>query len=131
MATAAIPLDIDNHRIPEPKPAADQEGNHRLQRLERSAVTTDKNRQIGCRHIENQLALVAFVLIDGRVVSIEMSKNGTHDGNSCVGNGIELIVGQLLSSLIALGNLGELANNPIGCLFGRLFNQFLTHGKLQ
>lgn len=131
MAAAPIPLDIDNHRIPESKLAADQKGNHRLQRLERSTMTTDKDRQIRCRHIENQLALVTLVLVDGRVVSIEMSENGAHDGNSSVGNGIELIVGQLLSSLIALGNLGELTYNLLGCIFGHLFNQFLTHGKLQ
>lgn len=131
MATAAIPLDIDNHRIPEPKLTADQEGNHRLQRLERSAMTADEDRQIRCRHIENQLTLVTFVLVDRRVVSIEMSKDGTHNGNGRIGNGIEIIVGELLSGLITLGNLGELANNLLGCFLGRLFNQFLTHGKLQ
>lgn len=131
MAATPIPLNIDNDWIPEPKLAADQEGDHRLQRPERSTVTTDKDRQIRCRHIENQLTFVTFVLIDGRVVSIEMSKNGTHNGNGRVGNGIELIIVELLSSLIALGYLGELTNNLLGCFFGRLFNQFLTHGKLQ
>ncbi len=80
-------------------------------------MTTNKNSQVGSGDVQNQLALVALILIYGRVGGIEESKQIAHNGDGHVGNSVELLVSQLLASLIATSDLGIL---PGDLLYGLL-----------
>lgn len=131
MATAPISLNINNDWIPKTELTADKERHHRLQRLKRPTMTTDKNRQIGSRHIENQLTFISFVFIDRRVVGIKVSEDSTNDGNRRIGNRVELFIRQLFTSLVAFRDISELTSRLIDYLFSCFLNQFLTHSLLQ
>lgn len=94
-------------------------------------MTTDENSKIRSSYIQNQLALVALILIDGRVRRIEVRKDGTQNGNSNIGNGVELLVGQLFTSLVALCNLGIIARDLRGNLLKHILDDLFRHNVLQ
>lgn len=94
-------------------------------------MTTNEDRQIGSRHIENQLAFISFVFIDRRVIGIKMSEDSAYDGNRRISNRVELFIGQLSTSLVAFRNISELSSRLIVYLLSCFLNQFLTHSLLQ
>lgn len=62
-------------------------------------MTANENSEIRSSYIQNQFTLVTLILIDRRVRRIEVRKDGTQNGNSNIGNGVELLIGQLFTSL--------------------------------
>ena len=94
-------------------------------------MTANENSKIGSRYIQNQLTLVTLILIDGRVGGIEVRKDGTQDGNRNIGNGVELLIGQLFTSLVALCNLGIIARDLRGNLLKHILDDLFRHNVLQ
>ena len=104
MSTALIAFDIDSNRITESKLAAYQQREDRLERLERTPMTTDQHGEVGSGDIEDKLPLIPLVLIDGRLTGIEEGQQVAKDRNGNIGDCVELLVGLLLASLVAFGN---------------------------
>lgn len=99
LSTALITFDVDDDRIPKAKLATHQQGEHNLKSIEGTSMAANENSKIRSSYVQDQLALVALILIDRRVGGIEVRKDGTQDGNSNIGNGVELLIGQLFTSL--------------------------------
>lgn len=135
IATALITLDINHHRITEPQAAAHNQREHRLQRLKRTTVTPDEYSQIGSSNIEDQLAVIALILIDRGIFGIKMLQNIANHRQRNISDGIELLIGKFLARLIFARNLGILADDLIEG--GRRdlilldFKQFLRHDVSQ
>ena len=131
LSTALITLDVDDDRIPKAKLAAHQQGEHNLKSIKGTSMTANENSKIRSGYVQNQLALVTLILIDGRVRRIEVRKDGTQNGNSHIGNGVELLVGQLFTSLVTLCNLGIIARDLRGNLLKHILDDLFRHNELQ
>lgn len=94
-------------------------------------MATNENSKIGSSYIQNQLTIVAFILIDRRVGGIEVRKDRTQNGNRNIGNGVELLIGQLFTSLVALCNLGIIARDLRGNLLKHILDDLFRHNVLQ
>ena len=135
IATALITLDINHHRITEPQATAHNQREHRLQRLKRTTVTPDEYSQIGSSNIEDQLAVIALILIDRGIFGIKMLQNIANHRQRNISDGIKLLIGKFLARLIFARNLGILADDLIEG--GRRdlilldFKQFLRHDVSQ
>lgn len=131
LSTALITFDVDDDRIPKAKFAAHQQREHNLKGIKGATMTANENSKVGSRYIQNQLTLVALILIDRRVGGIEVRKDGTQDGNRNIGNGVELLIGQLFTSLVALCNLGIIARDLRGNLLKHILDDLFRHNVLQ
>ena len=131
LPTTLIALDVDDDRIPKAKLAAHQQREHNLKSIEGTSMTTNENSKIRSGYVQNQLALVTLILIDGRVRRIEVRKDGTQNGNSHIGNGVELLIGQLFTSLVTLCNLGIIARDLRGNLLKHILDDLFRHNELQ
>lgn len=131
LTTTLITLDVDDYRIPKAELATYQQREHNLKGIKRASMTTNENSKIGSSYIQNQLALVAFILIDRRVGGIEVRKDGTQNGNRNIGNGVELLISQLFTSLVALCNLGIIARDLRGNLLKHILDNLFRHNVLQ
>ncbi len=131
LSTALITLNVDDDRIPKAKLAAHQQREHNLKGIEGTSVTTNENSKIRSGYVQNQLTLIALILIDGRVRRIEVRKDGTQNGNSHIGNGVELLIGQLFTSLVTLCNLGIIARDLRGNLLKHILDDLFRHNELQ
>ena len=88
--TALITFNIHSHRVTKTELSAYEQGKQRLKRFKRTAMATDKYSQIGCSDIEYELALVALILINGGISSVEETKDRAKDGDGDISNGIKL-----------------------------------------
>ena len=131
LATALIALNVHYDRIPKTKFAAHQQREHNLKSIQGTAMATNKHSKIGSRNVKDQLTFVAFVLINRRVGGIEVRKDGTQDRNGNVGNGVQLFISKLFTSLVALGNLGIIARNLRGNLLKHFLDNLIRHNVLQ
>ncbi len=131
LTATLITLDIDDNRIPKTELTTYQQREHNLKGIKRASMTTNENSKIRSSYIQNQLALVAFILIDRRVGGIEVRKDGTQNGNRNIGNGVELLIGQLFTSLVALCNLGIIARDLRGNLLKHILDDLFRHNVLQ
>lgn len=131
LSTALITLDVDDDWIPKAKLAAHQQGEHNLKSIKGTSMTANENSKIRSGYVQNQLALVTLILINGRVRRIEVRKDGTQNGNSHIGNGVELLVGQLFTSLVTLCNLGIIARDLRGNLLKHILDDLFRHNELQ
>lgn len=131
LSTALITFDVDDDRIPKAKLATHQQGEHNLKSIEGTSMTANENSKIRSSYVQNQLTLVALILIDRRVGGIEVRKDGTQDGNRNIGNGVELLIGQLFTSLVALCNLGIIARDLRGNLLKHILDDLFRHNVLQ
>lgn len=131
LTATLITLDIDDNRIPKAELTTYQQREHNLKGIKRASMTTNENSKIRSSYIQNQLALVAFILIDRRVGGIEVRKDGTQNGNRNIGNGVELLIGQLFTSLVALCNLGIIARDLRGNLLKHILDDLFRHNVLQ
>lgn len=131
LSTALITLNVDDDRIPKAKLAAHQQREHNLKGIKGTSVTTNENSKIRSGYVQNQLTLIALILIDGRVRRIEVRKDGTQNGNSHIGNGVELLIGQLFTSLVTLCNLGIIARDLRGNLLKHILDDLFRHNELQ
>lgn len=131
LSTALITLDVNDDRIPKAKLAAHQQREHNLKSIKGTSVTTNENSKIRSGYVQNQLTLVALVLINRRVGGIEVRKDGTQNGNRNIGNGVELLIGQLFTGLVALCNLGIIARNLRGNLLKHILDDLFRHNVLQ
>ena len=131
LSTALIALNVNDDRIPKAKLAAHQQREHNLKSIEGASMTTNKNSKIRSGYVQNQLALIALILIDGRVRRIEVRKDGTQNGNRNIGNGVELLIGQLFTSLVTLCNLGIIARDLRGNLLKHILDDLFRHNELQ
>ncbi len=131
LTATLITLDIDDNRIPKAELTTYQQREHNLKGIKRASMTTNENSKIRSSYIQNQLALVAFILIDRRVGGIEVRKDGTQNGNRNIGNGVELLIGQLFTSLVALCNLGIIARDLRGNLLKHILDDLFRHNELQ
>ena len=77
-------------------------------------MTADQHRQIVARDIEDQLAFVAFVLVDGHFAHLEVLENILERSDRRIGNAIQILVGQFSGFLIKR----------------LLINQFFSHDRL-
>ena len=91
-------------------------------------MATDKNREIRCSYIEDELAFITVVLIDGRISRIEVNENAAQHGDGNIGNGVELLVGQSDASLVMSSNLRVVTG--VGIVLYDVLN-ILRHGILQ
>ena len=131
LTTALVALNVNHNRIPKAKLAAHQQREHYLKGIKGTTMTTNENSKIRSRNIQNQLALVALVLINRRVGGIEVRKDGTQNGNRNIGNGVELLIGQLFTGLVALCNLRIIARNLRGNLLKHILDDLFRHNVLQ
>ena len=131
LSTALIALNVDDNRIPKTKLAAHQQREQNLESIEGTSMTANKNGKIRSSYIQDQLALVALILIDGRVRRIEVRKDGTQNGNSNIGDGVEFLISQLFTSLVALYNLGIIARDLRGNLLKHILDDLFRHNELQ
>ena len=131
LSAALITLDVHDDRIPKAKLAAHQQRKHDLKSIKGTTMTPNENSKIRSGNIQNQLTLVALILIDRRVGGIEVRKDGTQDGNRDIGNGVELLVCQLFTSLVALCNLGIIARDLRGNLLKHILDDLFRHNVLQ
>ena len=131
LSTALITLDVDDDRIPKAKLATHQQGKHNLKSIEGTSMATNENSKIRSGYVQNQLALVTLILIDGRVRRTEVRKDGTQNGNSHIGNGVELLIGQLFTSLVTLCNLRIIARDLRGNLLKHILDDLFRHNELQ
>lgn len=131
LSTALITFDVDDDRIPKAKLATHQQGEHNLKSIEGTSMTANENSKIRSSYVQDQLALVTLILIDRRVGGIEVRKDGTQDGNRNIGNGVELLIGQLFTSLVALCNLGIIARDLRGNLLKHILDDLFRHNELQ
>ena len=99
LTATLVTLNVDDNWIPKAELTAYQQREHNLKGIKRTSMTTNENSKIGSSYIQNQLALVAFILIDRRVGGIEVRKDGTQNRNRNIGNGVELLISQLFTSL--------------------------------
>lgn len=111
LSAALVSLNIHYNRIPKAKLAAHQQREHNLKGIKGTTMTANENSKIRSGNIQNQLALVTLVLINRRVGGIEVRKDGTQNGNRNIGDGVELLIGQLFTGLVALCNLRIIARN--------------------
>ena len=70
-----ITFNIDDNRVTEAHGARCDGGNDELQRVERFSMTANKDSQVVDSDIQNKLALIALVLVDGDFTHIEVLKN--------------------------------------------------------
>ena len=131
LTTALVALNVNHNRIPKAKLAAHQQREHDLKSIKGTSVTTNENSKIRSGYVQNQLTLIALILIDGRVRRIEVRKDGTQNGNSHIGNGVELLIGQLFTSLVTLCNLGIIARDLRGNLLKHILDDLFRHNELQ
>ena len=131
LTATLVSLDVHYNRIPKAKLAAHQQREHNLKSIKSATMTANENSKVGSRYIQNQLTLVALILIDRRVGGIEVRKDGTQDGNRNIGNGVELLIGQLFTSLVALCNLGIIARDLRGNLIKHILDDLFRHNVLQ
>ena len=131
LTATLVTLNVDDNRIPKAELTAYQQREHNLKGIKRTSMTTNENSKIGSSYIQNQLTLVALILIDRRVGGIEVRKDGTQDGNRNIGNGVELLIGQLFTSLVALCNLGIIARDLRGNLLKHILDDLFRHNVLQ
>ena len=131
LSTALITFDVDDDRIPKAKLAAHQQREHNLKGIKGTTMTANENSKIRSGNIQNQLALVTLVLINRRVGGIEVRKDGTQNGNRNIGDGVELLIGQLFTGLVALCNLGIIARNLRGNLLKHILDDLFRHNVLQ
>lgn len=131
LTTTLVTLNVDDNRIPKAELTAYQQREHNLKGIKRTPMATNENSEIRSSYIQNQLALVTFILIDRRVRRIEGRKDGTQNGNSHIGNGVELLIGQLFTSLVALCNLGIIARDLRGNLLKHILDVLFRHNVLQ
>ena len=131
LSAALITLDVHDDRIPKAKLAAHQQREHNLKGIEGTSMTPNENCKIRSGYIQDQLALVTLILIDGRVRRIEVRKDGTQNGNSNIGDGVELLIGKLFTSLVALCNLGIIARDLRDNLLKHILDDLFRHNVLQ
>lgn len=131
LTATLVTLNVDDNRIPKAELTAYQQREHNLKGIKRTSMTTNENSKIGSSYIQNQLALVAFILIDRRVGGIEVRKDGTQNRNRNIGNGVELLISQLFTSLVALCNLGIIARDLRGNLLKHILDDLFRHNVLQ
>lgn len=131
LTTALVALNVNYNRIPKAKLAAHQQREHNLKGIEGATMTANENSKIRSGYVQNQLTLIALILIDGRVRRIEVRKDGTQNGNSHIGNGVELLIGQLFTSLVTLCNLGIIARDLRGNLLKHILDDLFRHNELQ
>lgn len=131
LSAALVSLDVHYNRIPKAKLAAHQQREHDLKSIKGTTMTANENSKIRSGNIQNQLALVTLVLINRRVGGIEVRKDGTQNGNRNIGDGVELLIGQLFTGLVALCNLGIIARNLRGNLLKHILDDLFRHNVLQ
>lgn len=131
LSAALVSLDVHYNRIPKAKLAAHQQREHNLKGIKGTTMTANENSKIRSGNIQNQLALVTLVLINRRVGGIEVRKDGTQNGNRNIGDGVELLIGQLFTGLAALCNLGIIAHNLRGNLLKHILDDLFRHNVLQ
>ena len=131
LTAALVALNVHHNGIPKAKFTAHQKREHDLKGIKRTTVTTNENSKVRSRYVQNQLALIALILIDRRVGGIEVRKDGTQNRNRNIGNGVKLLIGQLFTSLVALCNLGIIARDLRGNLLKHILDDLFRHNVLQ
>lgn len=131
LTAALITLDVHDDRIPKAKLTTHQQREHNLKGIEGTSMTPNENSKIRSGYIQDQLALVTLILIDGRVRRIEVRKDRTQNGNRDIGDGVELIIGKLFTSLVALCNLGIIARDLRDNLLKHILDDLFRHNVLQ
>ena len=126
-----VTFNVDDNRKPKAELTAYQQRKHNLKGIKRTSMATNENSKIRSGYVQNQLTLVTLILVDGRVRRIEVRKDGTQNGNRNIGNGVELLISQLFTSLVALCNLGIIARDLRGNLLKHILDDLFRHNELQ
>ena len=103
-----IALDVHDDRIVEVDVGAHERGEDHLESIERATVAADEHGKVSAVDIEDELAVIAIVLIDGRMLLTKKGKDLPKIPNCHVGDLIHLVVGQGLASLVTLPDGCEL-----------------------
>lgn len=119
---ALISLDVNNDGIVEADALGEHGGEHNLERVQRNAMTADKDREVSTADIQDQFTLVSIILINRTSVLTKAPKDTSEDVDGRVGNDIKLVIGQASRLLETRADDREL----VGLLQG-----FLAHSNLQ
>ena len=83
-------------------------------------MSADQDCQISTRNIEDQLAIIAVVLIDGAGISIKGGENRANHINGDVSDGVQLIISQRFTRFKMRRQLGILTRITLKHILGRL-----------
>ena len=89
---ALVALDIHHDRIAVSDIAGGDEGDEELQGIQGLSMTADQNRKIVAGDIQDKLAFVSFVFIDGDLTQVEVLQDIFQRSNRRIGDAIELLV---------------------------------------
>ena len=130
--TALIPLNIHDDGIVELDVTAQERGEDRLEGVERTTMTPNENSEVSAVNIENQLAVLTVILVNGGRGFAEEAEDTLEVRDGKVSNLVHLVIAQSLARLVALADGGELVsgNNLPNSLIRGLEDLFLN-GNLQ
>ena len=134
MAAALIALNINGDRIAETELTAYKQGNQSLKGLERATMTTDQDGEIRSSDVKDQLTLITLVLINRRVIGIEVDEDRTHDRDGHICNRIQFLISQLKTGLVVSSDFWIITSDLItrrrwGLVF-QLCNTLVSHDVL-
>ena len=97
-------------------------------------MTTDQYGKIWSGDVEDQLTLIALVLINRRVIGIEVDEDRTHDRDCHICNRIQFLISQLKTGLVVSSDFWIITSNLItrrrrGLVF-QLCNTLVSHDVL-
>ena len=107
--------------------AAQERGYDHLERIERAAMTANEHSKVSAIDIEDELAVVSVVLIDARTGLTEVGKDVLDRADGCIGDEIELVVGELLACLVLLLDRGSHIGRGFGSVRLSLGLDFFLH----
>ena len=87
-------------------------------------MTSNENSEIRGRNIENELTLVAFILVNRGISGIEKREQISKYRYGNISDRIKLFIGQLLASFVLTGNLRVCPR----CLYD-FCAEFFRHGN--
>ena len=87
-----VAFHVDDDREAETDLTHGDGGNQKLQGIKRATMTANQNCQVITGDIKDELALVAFILVDGDFTDVEILEHVLQNGNGGVGNFIELLI---------------------------------------
>ena len=104
--TTLIALNIDDYRITEANGAHGNGGHQELQRIKGLTMTTNEHRQIIAGDVQNELALVTLVLVNGNLADVELLQDVLKCSDGRISDVVEHLIGDL-RLLAFLDNLGN------------------------
>ena len=91
-----VALNINHNGVTSPCLLGDDRSRHGLKRLERTPVSSDDKGEVRPDQVENQLALVALILLNLEVRNAAVANDGSEYFCGTICNLVDLIIGQFI-----------------------------------